>query len=88
MNTAFMLMAFYQGKAVIPIDDVCRDWFSHLSADKLQRKALAGEIDLPIVRIEPSQKSAKGVHLTDLADYIDRRRAAAVKEAQQLRRGG
>jgi hypothetical protein len=37
------------------------------------------------VRIEPnSQKAAKGVHLTDLAMYIDGRRAAALKEASQL----
>lgn len=83
-----MLMAFYEGRAVVPLDAVCRDWFPHLSADKLQRKAQAGEIDLPILRIEASQKSAKGVHLTDLADYIDRRRAAAVKEAEQLKRRG
>lgn len=80
-----MLLAFYSGRAVIPLDDVARDWFGHLSADKLQRKVLAGEIDLPIIRIEASQKSARGVHLSDLADYIDRRRAAAVKEADQLR---
>lgn len=85
MTTGFMLLAFYGGRAVIPLDDVARDWFGHLSADKLQRKALSGEIDLPIIRIEPSQKAMRGVHLSDLADYIDRRRAAAVKEADQLR---
>lgn len=85
MTTGFMLLAFYQGRALIPLEDVVRDWFTHLSADKLQRKVLAGEIDLPIVRIEASQKAARGVHLADLAEYIDRRRAAAVKEADQLR---
>jgi hypothetical protein len=45
----------------------------------------AGEIDLPILRIEASQKSAKRVHLADLADYLDKRRAAALREAESLR---
>jgi hypothetical protein len=41
-------------------------------------------IALPIVRIETSQKAQRGVHLTDLAAYIDKRRAAAIKECLQL----
>jgi hypothetical protein len=56
MNTAFLLMAQYGGKATIPIDDVCRDYFSHLTPTKLVRKISAGEIALPLVRIEDSQK--------------------------------
>lgn len=84
MNTAFLLLAQYGGKAVIPIEDVCRDFFSHLTSDKFARKAAAGEIPIPIIRIEASQKAAKGVHLNDLADYIDRQRAAALKEYAQL----
>jgi len=31
-----------------------------------------------------TQKSAKGVHIVDLANYIDARREAAIKEAKQL----
>ncbi len=49
-----------------------------------QRKVLSGQIKLPITRLEPSQKSAKGIHLTDLAAYLDLQRAAAVKERNQL----
>lgn len=84
MNTSFLLMAQYGGKAVIPIEEVCRDYFAHLTLDKFARKASAGEIPIPIIRIEASQKAAKGVHLQDLADYIDRQRAAAAKEYRQL----
>lgn len=84
MNTAFLLMAQYGGAAVIPIDAVCRDYFSHLTPIQLARKASNGEIDLPIVRIETSQKAARGVYLQDLADWIDRRREAARKECDQL----
>ena len=86
MNTSFLLMAQYGGKPVIPIEDVCRDLFTHLTPEKLVRKISAGEIAIPLVRMEASQKSAKGVHLTDLAAYIDARREAALKECRQLAR--
>jgi len=84
MNTAFLLMAQYGGKAIIPISDVCRDYFSHLTPTKLIRKIGAGEIAIPLVRIENSQKCAKGVHLTDLAKYLDARTEAARKEVIAL----
>jgi Pyocin activator protein PrtN len=84
LNTAFLLMAQYNGKAIIPLADVCRDFFSHLDPGHFGRKIDAGEIKLPLVRIEASAKSARGIHLRDLADYIDARRAAAMKELKQL----
>jgi hypothetical protein len=70
-NTAFLLMAQYDGAAVIPIELICRDYFRHLTVEKLLRKILSGEIALPIVRMEKSQKAARGVHLSDLADYLE-----------------
>lgn len=84
MKTVFLLMAQYDAKAVIPVDVLVRDYFPHLSADKFIRKVSAGEINIPLIRMEGSQKAAKGVHLQDLADYIDARRAAAKKEVDQL----
>ena len=84
MNTAFLLMAQYNGAAVIPVDRVCQDYFSHLSAVQFVRKCSTGELKLPLVRIDGSQKCAKGVHLQDLATYLDTRRAAAQKELKQL----
>lgn len=85
MNTAFLLMAQYDAQAVIPVGLVVRDYFPHLSIDKFLRKVAVGDINIPLLRIEAgSQKAAKGVHLTDLAAYLDDRRAAAVKEAKQL----
>jgi hypothetical protein len=80
MNTAFLLMAQYNGKATIPINDVCRDYFPHLRPSKLVQKILNGEIAIPLVRIESSQKSAKGVHLADLAEYLEARAEAARKD--------
>jgi pyocin activator protein PrtN len=82
--TLFLLMAQYGGQTVVPLDKVCRDFFGHLTLEKLLRKALRGDIPLPIVRIETSQKAQRGVHLVDLAAYIDKRRAVALKECHQL----
>lgn len=85
MNTAFLLMAQYNGQAIIPVAHVVRDYFQHLTADNFVRKVALGEIKLPLVRIEAgTQKAAKGVHLVDLANYIDERRKAAAKEAEQM----
>jgi hypothetical protein len=83
-NTAFLLMAQYNGAAIIPLEFVCRDYFQHLTVQKLLRKVLAGQIRLPIVRIEDSQKAARGIHLSDLAAYIDKQREKALKECDQL----
>lgn len=84
MRTDFLLMAQYDGAAVIPVEAVCRDYFRHLTPQQFARKTTEGEIDLPVVRIENSQKAAKGVHLVDLAAWIDKRREAAKKECDQL----
>ena len=89
MNTAFFLMAQYDSQVVIPIAKVVTDYFSHLSVDKFVRKVALGEINIPMIRIDTdSQKGAKGIHINDLANYIDTRRAAAVKEAKQLAGAG
>jgi hypothetical protein len=85
-STVFLLFTQYGGKAVIPVEDVCRDYFNHLTPDKFLRKAGSGEISIPIVRSEASQKCQKGVALQDLAEYLDQRRAAALKEFRQLNR--
>lgn len=84
MNTAFLLMAQYGGKAIVPIEDVCRDYFSHLNPTKLVQKISSGEIAIPLVRMEASQKCAKGIHLLDLAKYLDARVEAARKEMAAL----
>jgi hypothetical protein len=88
MNTAFLLLAQYDGQAVIPIDLVCRDYFSHLTPVKLIAKISCGDIAIPLVRIESSQKCAKGVHLQDLAIYLDARTEVARQEMRALNAAG
>jgi hypothetical protein len=84
LTTPFLLMAQYGGAAVVPLEAVRRDYFGHLTTQKLLQKILAGQIRLPVVRIEDSQKAARGVHLQDLADYIDQQREKALKEFRQI----
>ena len=73
-----------QRAGCVPLERVRQDFIAHLTMPKFVSKILAGEIDLPVVRMEKSQKSWRGVHVGDLASYIDRRRAAAIRERDQL----
>ncbi len=84
MKTLLILLAQYDGAAIIPIDKVCRDYFTHLTPEMFARKVSRAEIRIPLVRMENSQKAAKGIHLTDLANYLDARTEAARKELRQL----
>lgn len=86
METAWLLAARYEGLAIIPVETICRDFFQHLTPEKFIRKVTTGELAIPLVRMEASQKAAKGVHLKDLAEYLDKQRARAVKECAQLQR--
>ena len=88
MNTQFLLMAQYNGMAIIPLELVCSDYFSHLTPEKMKLKVAAGDIDLPVVRLESSQKSARGVHLNDLATYLDAQHLKAKTEHAKLMGGG
>ena len=84
MNTAFLLMAQYNGAAIIPLERVCSDYFSHLTPEKMKMKVATGQIDLPLVQMERSQKSARGVHLSDLAAYLDSQHRSAKAEHDKL----
>ncbi|MDP9590329.1 UNVERIFIED_ORG: hypothetical protein J2W19_002888 [Shinella zoogloeoides] len=77
MKTTFLLMAQYDGAAIIPVASVVKDYFPHMSVDQFAKKATRGEIKIPLIYIEQSQKAARGVHVQDLADYIEARRKVA-----------
>ncbi|RDS92551.1 pyocin activator PrtN family protein [Pseudomonas fluorescens] len=84
MNTLFLLMAQYDGRVVIPLDRACADYMN-LTVEKFKYKQLRGEIDIPITRLgADTQKASLGLHIQDLADYIDRQRAKAAKEQNQI----
>ncbi len=78
-------MARHDSQVLIPVSTIVRDYFPHLSDDEFVRNVASGEIRLPLIRTDPrSQKTAKGVHILDLAKYIDTRRAAAARESDQM----
>jgi len=54
MNTNFLLVAQYGGQAIIPLERVCLDYFSHLTPEKMKAKVAKGEINLPLVCMEAS----------------------------------
>ncbi|RUU25218.1 hypothetical protein EOC94_32430 [Mesorhizobium sp. M6A.T.Ce.TU.016.01.1.1] len=75
--------------AVVPIEQVRKDYFSHLTPEKLLRKVKSGDIALRVVSLEASQKSAKGVGLQALADYsgcADEGSPRRLQEAQRADR--
>lgn len=84
MKTLFLLMAQYDGQVIIPLERICSDYFTHLTPEKLKMKVAAGQIDLPLIKLERSQKSARGVHVSDLADYLDALRRSARAEHDRL----
>ena len=78
MKTLFMLMAQHDGKPILPVDVVCKEYFAPMTLPVFLRKVNAGEIALPLVKMErSSQKGPRLVHIEDLAAYIDERRAEA-----------
>ncbi|ABN77125.1 pyocin activator PrtN family protein [Cereibacter sphaeroides] len=83
-QTEWFLLARYQGLPIIPVDRVIADFFPGLSKAVFLRKILDGSIKLPVVRMEASQKGAKGIQLSDLARYIDERHEEATRDFQRM----
>jgi hypothetical protein len=77
-------MARYQGAPIIPADTVREDFFPNLTRPKFLRKIADGDIKLPLIQMEASQKSAKGVDIRDLAAFYDERRALALRDVEKL----
>jgi predicted site-specific integrase-resolvase len=78
MNTAFLLMAQFN-KAVIPIDDICEEFFG-LSKGVAKNYAKAGKLPIPAFRTGKSNKSIWMINVTDLAEYLDKLRDQAKKD--------
>ncbi|AKS45795.1 Pyocin activator protein PrtN [Octadecabacter temperatus] len=84
MDTLWMLTGRYEGLPIIPVDVVVKDYFPHLTLPKFLRKVSDGKIKLNVIRMEDSQKAAKGVHVRDLATYVDERHADGLEEFSRL----
>lgn len=80
MNTVFLLMAEY-GTSQIPLSVVAEKFLS-ISPSWADKKANLGELPFPTYR--DNQKSGRLVHISDLAEWIDKKRETAKKEFNQL----
>lgn len=47
-GTLLFLIAQYSGRAIVPIETVCADYFAPLTLPNLRRKIAAGDIPLPL----------------------------------------
>lgn len=78
MNTFYFLMAEYE--TVTPaLADICEKYLGMKPATA-EKKAGLGELSLPTFRVVQSQKAPRLVHLSDLAEWIDKAR----KEGREL----
>lgn len=84
MKTAWLLMAEHESPT-IPAEEVCKKYFAPLTYPVFLKKLGLGEIDLVVARMGDTQKSARIVHINDLANYIDRQREVAARELKALR---
>ena len=82
MKTSMLLILKYGSDPIIPSERVATDYFD-ITVEKFHRKCSDGSIRLPITMMGKGRKAARGVPLTDLADYIDARIDAARKELTQ-----
>ncbi|ODQ06481.1 pyocin activator PrtN family protein [Shigella sp. FC1655] len=80
MNTVFLLLAEYE-TSQIPLSVVAEKFLS-ISPSWADKKANLGELPFPTYR--DNQKSGRLVHISDLAEWIDKKREVAKKEISHL----
>ncbi len=82
MKTAFMLMAQFDGKAVVQLEDICKEFFNMSKAVALT-KAKHATLPVPAYRASDSNKAPWLVNISDLAEHLDKMRDE-VKRAQDM----
>lgn len=79
MKTIMMLMARYDGRAMVGVDVVREDYFEGMARETFVNKIESGEIPLPMARLGKGRKAPRMIPVKDLADYLD----ACADEARQ-----
>ncbi|WP_168386188.1 pyocin activator PrtN family protein [Erwinia amylovora] len=82
MNTVFLLMAEFE-TSTIPLAAIAERYLG-MRPSTADKKANCGELPLASFRIGAGQKSPRIVHITDLAEFIDKRRKEAKEELQKM----
>ncbi|GIU22115.1 pyocin activator PrtN family protein [Shewanella sp. MBTL60-007] len=78
MNTTFLLMAQFN-KAVIPLEDICKE-FLGLETRTALNYAKSGRLPIAAFRTSNSNKAPWVVHVSDLADHLDKQRDIAKQD--------
>ncbi|SDK77439.1 Pyocin activator protein PrtN [Modicisalibacter muralis] len=76
MNTYFGLLAEFNGRAELPLDEVAPRYFG-VSPRTASTRAGAQALPVPVYRAGDSQKSPWLVSAVDLAAFLDERREEA-----------
>jgi hypothetical protein len=79
MNTYFGLMAEFNGRTELPLEEVAPRFFG-ISPRTAAFRAGAQALPVPAYRAGDSQKSPWLVSAIDLAQYIDKKRAEALEQ--------
>ncbi len=82
MNTMFLLMAEFE-TSTIPLASISERYLG-MKPSTAEKKAGCGELDIPTFRLGNSQKSPRMVHVSDLAEFIDKRREEAKEELKKM----
>ncbi|SDG21780.1 Pyocin activator protein PrtN [Onishia taeanensis] len=83
MNTYFGLLAEFDGRGELPLDEVAPRYFG-ISARTASARAGAQALPVPTYRAGDSQKSPWLVSAVDLAKYLDDRKAEAHEMWQRV----
>lgn len=81
MNTVFLLMAEFE-TSQIPLS-VVAEKFLNLTPSYADRQAALGKLPFPTYR-DNSQKAPRMVHISDLAEWIDKQRELSKVEFNKL----
>ncbi|MGP9644773.1 pyocin activator PrtN family protein [Halomonas sp. AOP30-A1-24] len=79
MNTYFGLLAEFNGRTELPLEEVAPRFFG-ISPRTAAFRAGAQALPVPAYRAGDSQKSPWLVSAIDLAQYIDKKRAEALEQ--------
>lgn len=82
MDTLSLLAARFENRVILPIDLIREEYFPHLNIKMLIEKLKSGQITLPTIRMDESHKCTLGVHIKDLATYLDQKREDAHAKLQ------
>ncbi|WP_227369867.1 pyocin activator PrtN family protein [Halomonas sp. M20] len=83
MNTYFGLLAEFNGRAEIPLEEIAPRYFG-ISPKTAGARAIAQALPVPAYRAMDSQKSPWLVSAVDLARYLDERREQARSQWQMV----